>query len=158
MVGGRMPGSEALFDSLRLEAGALANVTFHGALPYGQVRGLYERARLFVSTSEIEGFPNTYLQSWSHGTPVIGFLDPDGLLARHGMGRTVRTVEQMCSAIATLSHNAGEWEQASASATAYMARHCDERHALGPYITALTDLREAGTRGARAAEAPVPRG
>src|SRR6185437_14783737 len=52
-----------------------------------------------LATSEIEGFPNTYLQAWSHGTPVVGFLDPDRLLATHGSGRAVRDVAQMCAAI-----------------------------------------------------------
>lgn len=158
MVGGRMPGSEELFDSLRLQAQALANVTFHGAVPYREVRALYERARLFVSTSEIEGFPNTYLQSWSHGTPVIGFLDPDGLLGRYGMGCPVRTSDEMCAAIATLSRDHGLWEFASARARDYMERHRDERHMLGPYLAALTDLREARPGRPRATEAPVPRG
>lgn len=158
MVGGRMPGSEELYDSLRREAQPLANVTFHGALPYREVRPLHERARLYVGTSEIEGFPNTYLQSWAHGTPVVGFLDPDGLLARHRLGCRVRTVDEMCAAITALSNDRAEWELASARAREYMARHCDEKHMLGPYVAALTGLRAARPDGARAAEAPVPRG
>lgn len=158
MVGGRMPGSEALFDSLRLDAQALPNVTFHGAVPYREVRTLYERARLFVGTSEIEGFPNTYLQSWSHGTPVVGFLDPDGVLARYGMGRAVRTMDEMCAAVAALSHDCAQWELASERAADYMERHYGERQALGPYIAALTGLRDTAARRPRPAEAPVPRG
>lgn len=158
MVGGRMPGSEALFDSLRREAQALANVTFHGALPYLKTRALYERARLFVSTSEIEGFPNTYLQSWAHGTPVVAFIDPDGLIGRLRLGQAVRTVEQMCAAIAALSGDPAEWELASARARQYMERHCDERHMLAPYIAALADLREAPAGEPQTTGAPVPRG
>ena len=158
MVGGRMPGSEQLFDRIRLQARALGNVTFHGAVPYRKVRSLYERARLLVSTSEIEGFPNTYLQAWSHGTPVVGFLDPDGLLETHGSGRAVRDVEGMCAAIAALSEDGAEWERASARAREYMSRHCGEGKVLAPYVAALAELRNAGTGGSSAAEAPVARG
>lgn len=158
MVGGRMPGSEELFDTVRDQAQALGNVTFHGALAYGKVRSLYERARLLVSTSEIEGFPNTYLQAWSHGTPVVGFLDPDRLLETHRTGRTVRGLEEMCAAVSTLSQDRAEWEQASARARDYMERHCSEGKVLGPYIAALTQLQRASTGGSSAAESSVARG
>lgn len=160
MVGGRMPGSERLFDAVRGEAEALGNVTFHGAVPYLEARSLYERARLFVSTSDIEGFPNTYLQAWSHGTPVVAFLDPDGLLERYAMGRAARTVEDMCAAIAALSHDEARWRQASAHAAEYMQQHRDEGTVLGPYIAALAGGRSAGTGtdGHAAAEAPAARG
>jgi glycosyltransferase involved in cell wall biosynthesis len=158
MVGGRMPGSEPLFDAVRREAEALGNVTFHGAVPYLEARSLYERARLFVSTSDIEGFPNTYLQAWSHGTPVVAFLDPDGLLERHAMGCAARTADDMCMAIAALTHDQAQWQQASTRAKSYMERHHDEGKVLSPYVTALTGLRSAGTNGHSAAEAPVARG
>jgi glycosyltransferase involved in cell wall biosynthesis len=158
MVGGRMPGSERLFDATRREAEALANVTFHGAVPYREVRALYERARLFIGTSDIEGFPNTYLQAWSHGTPVVGFLDPDGLLERHAMGRTVRTAGEMCRVIATLSHDRAEWAQASARARDYMEGHCEEGNMLAPYLAALTEFRNASPGRAPAVHAPVARG
>jgi glycosyltransferase involved in cell wall biosynthesis len=157
MVGGRMPGSEALFDSLRREAERTPNVTFHGAVPYAQTRSLYERARLFVSTSEVEGFPNTYLQSWAHGTPVVGFLDPDGLIERLRLGCTVRTVEQLCTAVASLSHDPAQWQSASARALEHMRRHCDDGHMLAPYLAALTSLGEARANRPASAETAVPR-
>ena len=158
MVGGRMPGSEGLFDAIRREAAGLGNVTFHGAVPYLKARALYERARLFIGTSEIEGFPNTYLQSWSHGTPVVAFLDPDGLIRRHGAGRAVPTVDEMCAAILDLSHDRARWQQASARARQYMERHCDEGMILAPYLTALAGLRSAGPERRATAEAPAARG
>ena len=158
MVGGRMPGSEELFDTVRVQAQALGNVTFHGALPYRKVRSLYERARLLVSTSEIEGFPNTYLQAWSHGTPVVGRLDPDGLLQTHRTGRVVRGIGEMCAAIAALSQDRAEWERASAHARDYMERHCGEGKVLGPYVAALAELQRTSTGGSSAAESSVARG
>ena len=158
MVGGPMPGADRLFEATRLEAARLPNVRFHGAVPHHDVHALYERTRMLVSTSEVEGFPNTYLQAWSHGAPVAGFLDPDGLLQAHGMGRAVRTVEELCAAVATLSRDGAQWQQASARARDYMERRCDEEKALGPYIAALTGMRGASPDMQPAAEAPVIRG
>jgi glycosyltransferase involved in cell wall biosynthesis len=158
MVGGPMPGADRLFEATRLGAEKLPNVRFHGAVPHHDVRALYERARILVSTSEVEGFPNTYLQAWDHGAPVAGFLDPDGLLEAHGMGRAVRTVEELCAVVATLSRDRAQWEQASARARDYMERRCDDEKTLGPYITALTGMSGASPDRAPAAEVPVIRG
>lgn len=158
MVGGRMPGSEALFDRVQSEAGQLPNVTFHGALAYRCTRELYERARVFVSTSEIEGFPNTYLQSWSHGTPVVGMLDPDGLIERLSLGRVVRTSDELCAAIAALSQDRAQWEPASERSRQYMLQHCEEKHMLAPYLTALNELGATRTPAAQGTQAAVPPG
>lgn len=158
MVGGRMPRSEELYDAAEREAKALGNVTFHGAVPYREVRKLYERARLFVGTSDIEGFPNTYLQAWSHGTPVVGFLDPDGLLERHGMGRAVRSLEEMCAAVADFSGDRSQWDEASARARDYMERHYGEGKVLAPYLSALTGSGGASAHGRPAGAARAARG
>ena len=58
-----MPGSESLYEQVRAAARQVPNVRFHGPIPYQEVGEFYERARVFVGTSEIEGFPNTYLQA-----------------------------------------------------------------------------------------------
>src|SRR5262249_9839659 len=95
MVGGPYTGSEALYESVKREAASLPNVTFHGHVPPSQIAALYERARMLVSTSEIEGFPNIYLQAWAHGAPVVAFLDPDRMIARNGLGAVVSSVDEM---------------------------------------------------------------
>lgn len=158
MIGGPMPGADRLFEATRREAAGLPNVTFHGAVPYQDAQALYERARVLVSTSEVEGFPNAYLQAWDRGAPVVGFLDPDGLLGHLALGRVVQTMEEMCAAIATLSRDRAQWEQASSLARDYMAQRCDEEKALAPYLAALTALCGASTGVPPALEAPVARG
>jgi glycosyltransferase involved in cell wall biosynthesis len=146
IIGGPMPGSEAYFEQIRAQAAEVPNVTFHGPIPYHAVGEFYERARLFAGTSEIEGFPNTYLQAWARGTPVVAFLDPDQLIARHGMGRAVGSVSQLCEAIATLSADAAAWQTASRRATTYMDERFDLTRMVAPFEQAIRAVADESGR------------
>lgn len=137
MVGGTQPGSEPLYAQIKQQAAALDHLEFRGALPYRATNELYERARVFVNTSEIEGFPNSFLQAWIRGTPVVSFFDPDGVIAREGLGRTVTTLEEMASVVGALSTDLQLWTQTSARCRAYMAARFDETRVLAPYVAAL---------------------
>jgi glycosyltransferase involved in cell wall biosynthesis len=150
MIGGPMPGSKTLYDAVREQALKLPNVRFHGAVPYHEVGEFYERARVFVGTSEIEGFPNTYLQAWARGTPVVAFLDPEHLISRNGMGRAVTTVSELCDAITALSGNSVIWEAASQRSREYMDHRFNLTRMTAPYVEALSDLFFPGGRRASA--------
>lgn len=140
MVGGPVNGSDGLYEATRRAAQKLPNVRFHGFVPYHEVGDLYERARLFVSTSEAEGFPNTYLQAWACGTPVVAFFDPDSLIAQRSLGVAVRTLDEMQAATRMLLEHEPEWSAASSRCSAYMDQHRDERSTLAQYIDAFLSL------------------
>lgn len=142
IIGGPVAGHESVYESVRAAASAVPNVQFHGPVPYHAVGEFYERARVFVGTSEIEGFPNTYLQAWARGTPVVAFLDPEQLIARNGMGRAVTSVGQMCEEIAALSDDARAWEIASQRSRDYMDNRFNATRMTAPYIQALSNLYE----------------
>jgi glycosyltransferase involved in cell wall biosynthesis len=140
IIGGPMPGSESLYAAVRARALQIPNVRFHGPVPYHEVGEFYERARVFVGTSEIEGFPNTYLQAWSRGTPVVAFLDPEQLIARNGMGRAISTVSEMCEATVTLNNDERAWEAASERSREYMDNRFNLTRMTAPYLEAVSDL------------------
>ena len=50
---------------------------------------------MLINTSEHEGFPNTFLQAWSRGIPVMSFLDPDNLIQEHNLGIVCKNIEEM---------------------------------------------------------------
>jgi glycosyltransferase involved in cell wall biosynthesis len=137
MIGGTQPGSEPLFDQTKQLASDVGNLGFMGAMPYRATNEVYDRARVFVNTSEIEGFPNSFLQAWMRGIPVVSFFDPDGVIAREGLGRSVSNVEEMAAAIATFASDAQQWQQTSARCRAYMASRFDQDRILAPYLDAL---------------------
>jgi glycosyltransferase involved in cell wall biosynthesis len=138
VAGGPYRGEESLYEECRREAASLRNLKFHGAVPFHDMPALYERARVLVGTSHTEGFPNTYLQAWAHGAPVVAFLDPDALIARNGLGRAVGDLGQMADAVREILADAGRWGEVSARCRSYFERRADENRMLAPYIQALT--------------------
>lgn len=134
MVGGPQPGFGDLFDSIRRQAAGLSNLTFHGPVPYDQMDDKYASARVFVNTSDSEGFPNSYLQAWIRGTPVVAFFDPDSVIRRENLGLAVSSLDEMATAVSDLVHNRGKWSDASERCRDYMARMHGENRILSPYL------------------------
>ncbi len=147
MVGGPVNGAEVLFETISDAARTLPNVRFHGFVPHHEVALLYERARVFVNTSEMEGFPNTYMQAWSRGTPVAALFDPDGVIARNGLGRSASSLDELQGAIAQLLNDEAAWEAVSARCRAHIDRNGDETNMLKPYVEAFLGLTTAHRAG-----------
>jgi glycosyltransferase involved in cell wall biosynthesis len=95
LAGGPMPGGQTYYDDVAAAAARLPNVTMLGAVRYSDTGPLIERAKIFLNTSSIEGFPNTFLQSWIRAVPVVSFFDPDGLVSRLQLGRIATTLDDM---------------------------------------------------------------
>ena len=134
MAGGSLPGEEALFQDVARAAAAKSNVSFHGRLSYWDANALYGRTRLLVNTSDVEGFPNSYLQAWIRGVPVVTLIDPDGVIEREGLGVAARSAEQITHAIRQLLSNTEEWKAASDRCRAFMAREYGEDKVLASYL------------------------
>jgi glycosyltransferase involved in cell wall biosynthesis len=77
----------------------LPNVRMMGPVRYRDSAALFERAKIFLNTSSIEGFPNTFLQAWIRGVPVVTFFDPDGLVQKLPAGRVTKSLDDMREAI-----------------------------------------------------------
>jgi glycosyltransferase involved in cell wall biosynthesis len=87
MVATARPGWEGLAVRVRARAEGLANVTLAGPRPRSELLALYARAIAVVGTSTFEGFPNTFLEAWACGVPVLSLkVDPDGVIERNGLG------------------------------------------------------------------------
>lgn len=56
------------------------------AVPRHQLGAFFAGAAVFAHTSPAEGFPNTLLESWSHGIPSVSSFDPDGIVEREKLG------------------------------------------------------------------------
>ena len=97
MVGGGAPKEDVrYFEQIKEQASHLPNLEFVGFVPYHQVNAYFDRASTFVSTSDSEGFSNTFLQAWARYTPVVSLnSDPDEVICEKRLGFHSRTFEQM---------------------------------------------------------------
>ncbi len=74
---------------LESRAASLPNARLIGPVPFAGSDALYDRASLFVNTSRVDGdgLPNSFIQAWLHGTPVLSLHhDPNGWIGAEGLG------------------------------------------------------------------------
>jgi glycosyltransferase involved in cell wall biosynthesis len=86
MVCSRAEGDNR-YDDLARGAAAVPNLKFIPGLPFEQIDAFFEKAILYVNTSDSEGFPNTFVQACKSGTPILSLnVNPDEFLTRHNCG------------------------------------------------------------------------
>ena len=148
MIGGPMPAYRTYYDDVLEAAARLKNVRMAGPVRYADVGGYFDRARIFLNTSSVEGFPNTYLQSWVRGVPVVSFtvrgdrfshvvsfFDPDGLVQKQQLGWPANSLDDMREAIENIladderreamSRRAREFARSEFSPPAVAGRYLD---------------------------------
>jgi glycosyltransferase involved in cell wall biosynthesis len=111
---------------LKARAALLPNVRLHGRVQRASMPAVYQQASCLCCTSTFEGFPNTFLEAFSHGVPVVSTVDPDGVLAERRLGAVAQDVPGLLAALRTLLGSTARWQEASDNARQYYVEH----HAL----------------------------
>lgn len=75
------------YSSLKQEAIEIENLEFIEYVPFDDIDEYFQRARIFINTSEKEGFPNTFVQATKNGTLIISLnVNPDNFLNEYNCG------------------------------------------------------------------------
>ncbi len=121
---GQRDADARYLDPLLARLEALPHVHWHGSLPLARMPVVYRSGALLLCTSRYEGFPNTFLEAWAHGLPVVSTVDPDGLIASHGLGAVAGDIAGLEGAIRALLEEPGRWQAASQRARRlFLERH-----------------------------------
>jgi glycosyltransferase involved in cell wall biosynthesis len=145
MIGGPGGGEHALYESISKRAGVMKNVEFLGFVPYSQTDQLFDRAVLFVNTSDSEGFPNTFLQAWARGIPTVSFVDSGARLEREPIGFRVESMDEMVAAVDKLASDGAARLQAGRRCAAYFESHHSPEHVVRLYERLFQNLFETGS-------------
>ena len=71
------------FDKLK----EFSNVTLWGRLSHSETLNLIMNSKALISTSQMEGFPNVFIEAWACGIPVLSlYIDP-GVIEKEKLGQ-----------------------------------------------------------------------
>lgn len=141
-------GGDAYYASIAAAAADLANVDMLGFQPLSKTEAWFDRARVLVSTSSLEGMPNVFLQAWARGVPTVAFLDVGARLDGEIVYPVVPDVAAAADAVERLFGNDIEHAHVSARCRDYFAARHGEPEVLSRYRRLLDEL---CSRNARAA-------
>ncbi len=75
------------WENLKKQANDISNLTFIEKVPFVEIQEYFNKAVLFVNTSDFEGFPNTFLQAAQAKTPVVSLnVNPDNFITEYNCG------------------------------------------------------------------------
>ncbi len=118
------PGSSSSYaSSLIARANGTPNVSMHGYVPHGGMDKYYRRCHVLCCTSPYEGFPNTFLEAWVLGMPVVSTFDPDGVVAGNGLGWVAQDVDEIVTCLGRVAKSPELWFRASNAAREYYLRN-----------------------------------
>jgi glycosyltransferase involved in cell wall biosynthesis len=131
---------DAYAQSVAQAAAARPNITMHGAVPRARMPALYRKASVLCCTSDYEGFPNTFLEAWSHGLPVVSTVDPDGLISGRELGRIADGPATLLQAIRELLGQDSLYQRVSGQARSYYTGHHTMEAVLPQFETLFSGL------------------
>jgi glycosyltransferase involved in cell wall biosynthesis len=74
-------------DSLLEEIKNIPNLKLIDYVPFHQIDSYFEQSKVFVNTSDSEGFPNTFIQACKCATPILSLnVNPDDFLNKYNCG------------------------------------------------------------------------
>lgn len=83
------------YQEIKRDAQQIGNLRFLGSVPSADIDAWFAGAGVYLNTSIREGFPNTFLQAWQQGCPVVSVaIDPERNLGAAKLGHCLYRDEQ----------------------------------------------------------------
>jgi glycosyltransferase involved in cell wall biosynthesis len=99
----------------------IPNLEYLGQKTLEETNRYFSRARVFVNTSSLEGFPNTYLQALKSGTPIVSLgIDPSSMLKQGGVGFCCKNIDEASGRINELVKDDKLWKNMSGKCLSYL--------------------------------------
>ena len=106
----------------------IENVVYHGMVAHHKLPQFYKHSLLLCNTSVYEGFPNTFVEAWGYGLPVVSTFDTDSIIKTNNLGFFVSSKEDIIRAIKKLQNAPETWANCSINARSYyLENHFPEK-------------------------------
>ncbi|MCG6201300.1 methyltransferase domain-containing protein [Psychromonas antarctica] len=117
-------------DDVLSQLKSTKNINYRGKISRQEMPAIYQNATILCCTSIYEGFPNTYLEAWSYGVPVISTIDPDNIIKDQRLGYHAVSQEDFISSINQLLKNNIQWEDTSIRCEQYYLQHHEQNQVM----------------------------
>jgi len=129
---------EAYYRIFRVAVDSVPNLDYVGAIPYHRIAQYFADASIFVSTSPREGFPNTFLEAWGNGIPVVSLdVDPDEIICEYRLGFHSGTFNQMVQDVKLLLEDEKLREELGQNGRHYVEREHNIEAIADKYVQML---------------------
>lgn len=145
MIGGPGEGERDLYNAIEARATTLKNVQFLGFIPFARAEAHFDRATLFVNTSDSEGFPNSFLQAWARGIPTISFVDAGARFDGKPIGLQVHSFEDLVTTVGRLASNGPTRQLEGQRSVAYVERNHSPESVVQLYEKVFEELVKPGS-------------
>jgi glycosyltransferase involved in cell wall biosynthesis len=128
-----------------IEETELTNKRFEylGGQTYESSNELIDIADIFVNTSKSqEGFPNTFIQSWLRGVPVISLnFDPDDIILKNQLGCISNSYEKLKSQVIDLAEDSDKRSKIAEKAIDFSNNHFISERKIDDFIRLVSEAK-----------------
>lgn len=127
MICNKQKDQEKFFLEIKKDADKINNLDFIEKVPFLKIQKFFNKASLFLGTSEYEGFPNTYLQACLGKAPIVSYkVNPDEFITKKNLGYCADgDFKKMVNYIKKLLDDRNDWEEKSKNAYEYVRQNHD---------------------------------
>ncbi len=126
----------------RQKARLIKNLKFIDQVPFSQIQSYFNKANIFINTSETEGFPNTFLQAAAGKTPIISLnINPDNFIQNYNCGYFANdNFETLLQHTKQLINAKTEQKEKGKNAFLYLSNHHNKKQLNQQFKTIILAL------------------
>ena len=128
-----------LWESVARRAALLPQLRFIEKVPYHEIQHHYDQARIFVNTSEWEGWPNSFIQSGQGRTALLSLdVNPDGIFEKFGLGNFAEgDMQKLQSGAKSMMSDSGKLQLMQESCARFVAEMHNNAKETAAFISAI---------------------
>jgi glycosyltransferase involved in cell wall biosynthesis len=123
IVGGRTGQEPEYYDEIEKMSSGISNLHFLGKKSFAETNAIVSQSRLLCCTSTFEGFPNTFLQAWAFGIPVVSTVNPSDVITTNNLGVVVEAEDGFRAALQSMLSNTEEYKRKCMAVEDYFEQH-----------------------------------
>ncbi len=127
MICPKQKHAEVYFYEIKERAKFFSNLIFIDFVPFRNIQAYFDKAKVFVNTSDFEGFTYTLIQSGLARTPVVYLnVNPDEVITKNRLGYVAGgDKEEMSDQIRILLDDEKDWSEKSENIFEYANKNHD---------------------------------